>query len=257
MSLIKIILYQPIISLLIFFYNSLGSLGWSIILSIIVIRLILFPVTLPSLKATLKMQQLAPALGKLKKKYKNNKQKLASAQMELYKTHKINPAAGCLPQIVQIAIIFVLYQVFRDILLNSDPAAVIEKINGAVYSFLRLPADTVLSSRFLYLDLTKPDLIKIMGRSVPGPFLIASVVAQYLAARLMMPGLKKQEKVAKKTETPSDDMSSMMQKQSMYIFPFMTLIFGFNFPSGLIISWTTLSLVNLAQQYWLKKGGKK
>ena len=66
-----------------------------------------------------------------------------------------------------------------------------------------------------------------------------------------------QEKVAKKTETSTDDMSSMMQKRSMYIFPFMTLLFGFNFPSGLIISWTTLSLVNLAQQYWLKKGGKK
>ncbi len=232
-------------------------MGWSIVLSIVVIKLILFPVTLPSLRATGKMQELAPALEKLKKKYKNNKQKLASAQMELYKTHKINPAAGCLPQIIQMVIIIVLYQVFRNVLLNSDPAAVIEEINSNVYPFLRLPVDTILSSKFLYLDLTKPDLVKIAGRSVPGPFLIVSVASQYLAARLMMPSLKKQEKVAKKTESPTDDMSSMMQKQAMYIFPFMTLLFGFSFPSGLIVSWTTLSLLSLVQQYWLKKGGKK
>ncbi len=257
MSLLKVLLYQPIISLLILFYNYLGNMGWSIALSIIAIKLVLLPFTLPSLKATSKMQELAPALAKLKKKYGSNKQKLASAQMELYKTHKINPAAGCLPQIIQIVIIFVLYQVFRDVLLNPDPAQVIEKINSAVYPFLRLPADTILSSKFLYLDLTKPDLIKIAGRSVPGPFLLLSVISQYLAARLMMPQVKKEAKIAKKTETPTDDMASMMQKQSLYIFPFMTLLFGFNFPSGLIISWTTLSLTSLLQQWWLKKGVKK
>ncbi|MBL7078260.1 YidC/Oxa1 family membrane protein insertase [Candidatus Shapirobacteria bacterium] len=256
MSLGKILLYQPIISLLIFFYRVLGNLGWSIILSIVLIRLILLPISSPSLKATMKMQKLAPALAKLKKKYANDKQKLAKAQMDLYKTHKINPAAGCLPQIFQIVIIFVLYRVFNDILLTPDSAQVIEKINSAVYSFLRLPSETVLSSRFLYLDLTKPDLIKIAGRSIPGPFLLLSVAAQYLTARLMMPKVKKEAKMAKKTETPTDDMASMMQKQSLYIFPFMTLLFGFNFPSGLIVSWTTLSLVNLGQQWWLKKGEK-
>ncbi|MFH1602208.1 MAG: YidC/Oxa1 family membrane protein insertase [Candidatus Shapirobacteria bacterium] len=249
----QILLYQPIISLLILFYHLLGNLGLSIVAATLLIRVILLPLSLPGMKAAFKMQQLSPQLAKLKKKYGQNKQKLAKAQMELYRSQKINPAAGCLPQILQIVILITLYRVFNDVLLSADPATVIEKINGAVYSFLRLPESTVLSSRFLYLNLTKPDLVKLFNFSIPGPFLLLSVASQYLAAKLMLPVVKKEEKVAQKTESTADDLSAMMQKQSLYIFPFMTLFLGYSFPSGLIVYWTTFSLFNLAQQWILKK----
>ncbi len=110
--------------------------------------------------------------------------------------------------------------------------------------------------RFWYLDLGKPDLFKIGGKNFPGFFLLLSVAAQYLAAKLTLPAVKKEEKIAKKTETAADDFSSMMQKQSLYAFPLMTFIFGFSFPSGLIIYWAVFSLFNLVQQWLLKKKTK-
>jgi len=253
MSIGRILLYQPLISLLIFFYRYLGNLGLSIVVLTILIRVVLLPLAMPGMKSALKMQELAPQLGKLKKKHGKNKQKLAAAQMALYKTHKINPAAGCLPQIIQMVILITLYRVFNNLLLAGDPAGVIEKVNSAVYAFLRLSPETVISTKFLYLDLAKPDLIQIMGKSLPGPFLLLAVASQYLAARLMMPVVRKGEKVAAKTASSSDDFGVMMQKQSLYVFPFMTLLFGFSFPSGLIVYWTVFSLFNLGQQWWLKK----
>lgn len=247
------LLYQPIISALIFFYRLSGNLGLAIIILTVVIRLLLLPLTLPGMQAATKIQLLAPQLEKLKKKYAKNKQKLAQAQMALYRQHKINPAAGCLPQIIQIVILITLYRVFSDILIRTEPGEVIATINAIVYPFLRLPVDAVLNNRFFYLDLAKPDLIPLAGKSFPGFFLWLAVITQFLAAKITLPAVKKGEKVVKKTPQKSDDFSMMMQKQSLYMFPMMTLFLGFNFPSGLVIYWAVFSLINLAQQWLLRK----
>jgi len=246
-------LYRPLISLLALFYRASGNLGIAIIILTLVIRLLLLPLTLPGMKAALKLQQLAPQLEKLKKKYAHDKQKLAQAQMSFYRQHQINPAAGCLPQIVQILVLITLYRVFSDILMKTDPAGIVAKMNALVYPFLRLPENTLVSRHFLYLDLAKPDLIFIQGKGIPGFFLCLAVVAQYLAAKLTLPTVEQEAKLAKKTVSASDDFSAMMQKQSLYLFPLMTFLFGFSFPSGLVLYWSIFSLFNLGQQWWLKK----
>jgi YidC/Oxa1 family membrane protein insertase len=209
-----------------------------------IVRLILIPLTTPQLESAKKMQDLAPELEKLKSKFKDDKQKLAQAQMELYKKHGINPAAGCLPQIIQMIILITLYQAF-NLVIKPDG---IKAINDILYSFNRLSASS-FNFNFLYLNLDKPDLIALNNTlKIPGLFVILATVFQFLSSKLMMPALKKEEQITAKTETKQDDMSVAMQKNMMYMFPAMTLIFGYTMPSGVMLYWFIFSLFSFIQQ---------
>jgi len=153
----ELFLYQPLINGLILFYKILfGNLGLAIIGLTLVIRLALLPLTRPALEMAKKMKELAPKLEKLKKKHKNDKQAFAKAQMELYRQNGANPAAGCLPQIIQLLVLIALFQAFRQVL-GANGGEAIGKINDVLYSFLKLPADATLNLKFLHLDLSKPD----------------------------------------------------------------------------------------------------
>lgn len=258
MNLWHLFLYQPLVNGLIGLYSFFGNLGWAIIGLTLVIRFFLLPLTLPSLKAAQKMKELAPKLEKLKKKYQGGKQRLAQAQMDLYRSAGVKPMAGLLPQIVQLLILIALFQAFQRVL---GAEGGIEKLNQVLYSPLKLARETSLNLKFLYLDLTKPDKLKLFGRSFPGIFLIFSALAQFWSAKIMIPTAKKQEKLADKTPEKKDDLAAAMQTQSLYIFPIMTLLIGLTFPSGLVLYWLVFSLFNLIQQmiinYQNQKHGKK
>lgn len=257
------LLYQPLVNALVFFNQLFGNFGVAVIVLTILIRLMLVPLVLPSLKAANKMKAIAPALAKLKKKYQGNKQKLAQAQMELYKKHGVNPAAGCLPQIVQLVVLIALYQAFNQVLkVNGET---ISKLNEILYSFLKLPADAVINTRFWYLDLTKPDVFRPadLPFPLPGVFLLLAALIQLISSKMMQPAVAASQKLAKKTETKEDDLATAMQSQMLYLFPLMTILIGFSFPSALVLYWFIFSLSTAVQQYlvngwgglepWLKK----
>jgi YidC/Oxa1 family membrane protein insertase len=254
----NLILYQPLLNGLILLYRLIGNLGWAIIGLTVVIRVLLIPLTVPSMKATKKMQALAPDLDRLKKKYKDDKQGLAKAQMELYRQHGANPAAGCLPQIIQLLVLIALYQAFRQVLV-ADGVEVIQKINEFLYPQLHLPIEAKINLHFLYLDLSKADVfhLPISGQNLPLPgfFLIAAALTQFLSSKMMVPATKIAEKVAEKTEEKADDMATAMQTQMLYLFPLMTILIGFTFPSGLILYWFIFSLFTMIQQYFIAGPG--
>lgn len=254
----QILLYQPILNALIFLYKVLFSnLGLAIVALTVIIRFALAPIMTGQLKSAKKMQELAPELEKLKAKFKDDKQKLAQAQMELYKQNGVNPASGCLPQIVQLIILISLYQAF-NLVIKPDGIKVVEKINESLYAFNQLATTSSLNLNFLYLDLSKPDLIHIPNFvAIPGVFVILATVFQFLSSKLMVPVVKKEEKAALKTETKSDDMATSMQKQMLYMFPLMTLIFGYTMPSGVMLYWLIFSLFSLIQQLIINKSGAK
>ena len=101
------IVVWPIINLLVAFYKLFeflhipGPLGFAIILLTISIRLLLYPLMQTQLKSAKKMASLKPHLDAINIKHKGDKAKLSQAQMDLYKQHGINPAAGCLPLLLQ------------------------------------------------------------------------------------------------------------------------------------------------------------
>jgi len=255
MNLWQIFLDQPILNALILLYRLLFfNLGLAIIGLTALVRLFLIPLTTPQLKSAQTMQAVNPELEKLKKKYKDDKQKLMQAQMELYKKHGINPAAGCLPQILQFVILISLYRSFSQVI-KPDGASVIDNINKSLYPFVRLPEESHLNLNFLYLNLSKPDLIHIPGFfALPGIFVILATVFQFLSSKLMIPVVKVGEKEAKATEEKTDDMAVSMQKQMLYLFPVMTLLFGYTLPSGVILYWFVFSLFSYLQQLMINKG---
>src|SRR3990167_419209 len=104
----------PVVNLLVALYQGLqsahipGALGFSIMTLTILVRFLVWPFMGSQIKATKKMSDLRPHLDELKKKHKDDKQALASAQMALYKEHGVNPAGGCLPALIQIQIFIAL-----------------------------------------------------------------------------------------------------------------------------------------------------
>lgn len=254
-----LLLYQPLVNALIFFYQLLFSnLGLAIIALTVLIRALLIPLTAPSMKAAKKMRELAPDIERLKKKHGKDKQAFTKAQMDLYKQHGANPAAGCLPQIVQLIILIALFQAFRQVLFVNGET--ISRLNEILYSSLRLSPEEVINSRFFYLDLTKPDIFPLpegfLGGilpGIPGFFLLGAAAVQFLSSKLMMPQAKKAQEEAKKTPGAADDMATTMQTQMVYLFPLMTIFIGFSFPSGLVLYWLVFSAFTAGQQYLVNK----
>jgi len=246
MNLWQLLLYQPLVNALIALYHWLGNLGWAIIALTLIIRLLLFPLTWPALKAAEKMRALAPKLRKLKKKYGQNKEKLVQAQMELYRQAGVKPWLSFLPQIAQIVVLIALFQAFRNVLGGNGS---LTKLNQLLYPPFQLSAEEKIDLHFWYLDLSQPDLIRWQDQVIlPGLFLLLAALTQFLSARLMLPLAQKQQRLASKTTTPTDDFISLMQTQSLYLFPLMTVLIGLSFPSGLVLYWFAFSLFNLGQQ---------
>jgi YidC/Oxa1 family membrane protein insertase len=260
----NLLLTQPLLNLLIGLDRLTGNLGLSIIVLTIGLRLALTPLILPGLKLNKKIQELAPEMAKLKEKFKNDKQGLVTAQAQLYKDHGANPASGCLPQIIQLLILIALFSVFNTIL-RSDGNGLAGKLNPSLYSFNQLASDFKVDTNFLYLNLTKPDTFKIPGIpfALPGIFLILSALTQLLNSKMMTPVVSAEKKIAEKSSANTDDAMVDAQQQMLYMFPLMTLLIGYQFPSGLVLYWLVFSISSIIQQYnisgwgsaqsWLKR----
>ncbi len=104
----------PILKLLLLFHSFVRNWGVAIILMTIVVKLLLNPLTLKSLRQMKEMQKLQPRLKELKEKYPNDKQRLNMETMQLFKSHKVNPLGGCLPMLVQMPIYIALYKVLYN-----------------------------------------------------------------------------------------------------------------------------------------------
>jgi len=219
---------------LLFFYGVFGgNLGLSIIAITVIIKTLLLPLIVPSIQSAKKMQDLKPEIDKLKKKH-TDKAAFQQAQIALYKEKGINPAAGCLPQIIQILILISLYQVFIYFLKQSS-------VNGIT-----------LNPYFLYLDLTKPD------RSYVLPILAGA--SQLVFSLMMQSGIVSEvknpkKKADKQKEEDKLEMASSMQQQMVYMMPLMTVIISLNFQSGLVLYWVVSTLFSLIQQYFFSGWG--
>lgn len=253
MNLFNTILVQPLANGLILFYNLLGdNLGLAVIAFTIFLRLILHPLTKPYMESMKKMREYAPQLEKLKKKYKNDPVKLAQAQSDFYKSKGINPGAGCLPYLLQIVVLIAFFNMFNKVLNDGGNPA--EKFNLLLYEPLKFAENEIVNTKFLYLDLTKPDIINVdfLPFAIPGPMVILSAVTQFVSAKLMSPYTKVEEKVAQKTKEKTDDMQVAIQQSMIYTFPLFTLFIGMRFASALAIYWLVFSVSQAIQQYSTK-----
>lgn len=255
------ILVWPILNVLIALYKLFeflhipGPLGFAVIGLTIIIRLILYPLMAAQLRSAKKMAKIKPHMDALAVKHKGDKAALQQAQLALYKEHGVNPAAGCLPLLIQMPVLIALYNVFYQVLNNGNLSKIVDEINQIVY----VPAFkiTTLDLNFFGANLAiKPAQFQTYGYLL---LLVPLVTAalQWWQTKLMMntaPVPPPADKaLAKPGEKPKEDMAADMQKQMAIITPIMFGYFAYQFPLGLALYWNVFGLFGIMQQIAINK----
>lgn len=216
-------LTKPFFYFLDFIQGIVGNFGVAILVATVVIKLIFFPLANSSYKAMSKMKALQPEMQRLREQYPDDRQRMSQELMELYKREKVNPAAGCLPILIQIPVFFALYKVlFVNIEMRHAP------FFGWIQD-LSAPDPTSVFNLFGLLPYDAPTFL------VLGIWPILMGLTMYLQQKL--------------NPAPADPMQ---QK----IFMFLPIIFTFflaSFPAGLVIYWTWNNLLSIAQQWVIMK----
>lgn len=231
-ALIHTILYQPLYNLLIFLAWLVPghSIGWAIIIITVIIRLILLPSSLKAAHAQARIQALQPKVNQLRKRHKGNSMEMNKAIMALYKEEGVSQFGACLPLLIQLPILIILYQVFQRGL-NAGSLS-------DLYSFV--PQIDAVNTGFYGLDLTKPNLWLLP---------ILAGVTQFVLSKMTMP----------KTDpnAPNDDPAQMMSKQMLYIFPIINVFFARIVPSALSLYWVITTVISIFQQWYVNENIKK
>ena len=219
-------LTKPFLYILIFFKNISGNFGVSIILLTLLIKLVFFPLANKSYVAMQKMKELQPQLIRIKEMYKNDKVKLNQEMMALYKREKVNPAAGCLPILIQIPVFFALYKILFVSL---------EMRHAPFYLWIN--------------DLSVADptsILNLFGLLPYDPNFLPKIINIGIWPLIMGGTMWLQQKL---NPQPTDPMQAK-------IFMFLPIFFTFilaPFPSGLVIYWTANNVLSMGQQILIKK----
>ncbi len=225
------LLVQPIFNLLVFLYEVIpgGDMGFAIIVLTILIKLALWPFMNSSLKSQKALQSLQPKVEEIKAKYKDDKEGLAKAMMELYQNEKVNPLSSCLPLLIQFPILIALYRV---LLQGFDPQAL-----NQLYSFVPNPGE--INKLFLgFLDLS---VASIWLAVIAGVF-------QFFQTR-MLTGKRPPKAVQGSPGAQDESMLAAMNKSMTYFMPIVTVVIGASLPGGLTLYWVTVTIVSIIQQF--------
>jgi YidC/Oxa1 family membrane protein insertase len=226
------LIVNPFITVLLFLYRMLGgNVVLAIVVFTILVRLVTYPLTLKQQRSTKAMQELQPELKKLQEKFKNDREKMAAAQWELYREYGVNPLAGCLPLVIQFPILIGLYRAIVATL-AATPLQLLD-LSGRVWVqdlFRQVP----LHNRFLWLNLAVPDPLYIL------PILV--VVTTWLSQKLVMPSTP-----SARSGDKSSDQAAQLSRQMMLIMPLMFGFFSLSFASGLSIYFIASNLIGIGQ----------
>ena len=210
--------------------DYLGNFGLAILAITVIVKLVFFPLANKSYKSMAKMRNLGPEIKKLRERDGDDRQKLNQEMMNLYKKEKVNPAAGCLPILVQIPVFFALYKVlFVSIEMRQTP------FFGWIKD-LSVADPTSMFNLFGLLPYSTSMLPDFLNLGV-WPLLMG--VTMFLQQRL--------------NPTPPDPIQAK-------IFAWMPVAFTFllaTFPAGLVIYWTWNNLLSICQQWLIMNGMKK
>ncbi len=235
------IFFQPILNLLVWLYVTIPGqdIGIAIILLTIVIKIVLYPLTHLQIKQQRAMQNIQPKIEEIRARLKDDKEKQASELMALYQKEKVNPAASCLPLLVQLPVFIALYHALRVGLASQSL--------NELYPFV--PNPQTIQTMFLGLfDLTKPNYVLAVAAALV-QFWQTKMILKPPAATITPPP----PEVAKSEGAQDESMTAIMNKQMTYMMPIMTGVIGFSLPGGLTLYWLVMSLLTVAQQYFVMR----
>ncbi len=215
------IVEEPIFTYLDWLFRMVGNFGVAIILLTLTIRLLMFPIAQRQFASMASMRAIQPKLKALQERYKDDKPRLQQEMMQLYKTEKVNPVAGCLPTLIQIPIFYALYKVLLlTIEMRHQPFV------GWIKD-LSAPDPATILNLFGYLDFTPPHFLAI------GIVPVLLGISMYFQFKL--------------NPAPMDDM----QKQVFGLMPWVLMFIMAPFAVGLQVYWITSNILTIAQQQLL------
>lgn len=254
-------------------YAVIPNYGLAIILLTLVVRIVLLPLTIRQTRSMREMQMIQPEVKRIQAKYKGNRQKMNEEMMALYKEHGVNPLGGCLPLLLQMPVFIALFNVLRQPLAymgyeasNGNGFAPLRGLEG----IMRTVQDSSLAhglaevpdkvNSFLYvmrLDCTATAVLPfgdVMNPAGPPSACDKGFVTAipYLLLIALM-GLstmysQKQLMASRPPTAGATDAAAQQQQLMMKIMPLMFVVFGFGFPAGLTLYWTTSNLWTIVQQ---------
>ncbi|MBY6057177.1 membrane protein insertase YidC [Leisingera daeponensis] len=207
----------------------IGNMGWAIIGLTVVIKILVFPLAYKSYASMAKMKELQPEMEKLKERAGDDRQKMQKEMMELYKKEKVNPAAGCLPILIQIPIFFSLYKViFVTLELRHAPFF-------GPFQDLSAPDPTSIMNLFGLLPFDAPAPESVLALVFIGILPILLGISMWLQQKL--------------NPAPTDPTQQMIFAWMPWVFMFML---G-GFASGLVVYWIANNTITFTQQYLIMR----
>ena len=218
--------------------------GLSIVILVMIIRLCLVPLFVKQVHAQRKMAQHAPQLQELRKKYKNDKQRLNEETMKYYKENGVNPLAGCLPMIPQMIVFFSLFSVLRFIA-DWKPGAKLQ------YGFTVPVVVSAQKATIFGVHLGDKLLFQPAGMHLSWQQdLVILITVAISATTTFMTVRQSAKRGLMQTNVDPDNPMAQSQKYMQYIIPFFSLT-GLYWQYGLVLYWVTTNLWTLGQQFFM------
>lgn len=281
------VFFLPLFNLLIALYHLIFSdFALAIIIFTIVIRTVLAPLFVKQIQSQREAQRMAPLIREVQRKHKGNRQKIAEETQLLYREHGVNPAAGCLPLLIQLPLLFALYQALirasNVVTLTAEQVAsdgfaalqqalpgittvagTTTQFNAPISGACDLPAFSGEFSQFLPLNCQLIDPLQLtqpVQTSVSWLFgldlakidhvFALSIGGFALSGLAILAAILQFVQVRMTSPKPNaDDPTSQTTNTMTYLFPLLTIWWGGLFPSGLILYWVVYTAYLIVQQY--------
>ena len=212
---------RPIFDLLNWLFRVTGNFGVAIICLTLIVRTLMYPIADRQFRSMAAMRRIAPKMKALQERWKDDKPRQQQEILKLYKDEKANPAAGCLPILLQIPVFYALYKVLMvSVEMRHQPFALWIKDLSA-------PDPLTPVNLFGYLDFTPPGFLAL------GVLPILLGVTMWLQFKLNPP--------------PADPV----QQQIFSIMPWVLMFVMAPFAAGLQLYWVINNILTIAQQKWL------
>ena len=222
--------FDPLYNVLVILFKALpwADAGIIVILLTVLVRLIIFPLSRKAVLTQVKMAEIGPDLAKIKEKYKDKAEEQARLTLALYREKKVNPFSGILVIIIQIPIIFALYQIFLHF----------PEVNSALlYPFVAAPDH--INTIFL-------GLVDITAKNAIIAFLAA--VSTFFQFRISMQG-----QVSPTGNSFGNNLARSMQTQMKYFFPVIVFFISYNISGAIALYWFTTNLFSIVQELFVRK----
>jgi YidC/Oxa1 family membrane protein insertase len=212
---------RPIFDLLTWLFHATGNFGLAIICLTIIVRLLMFPIAQKQFKSMAAMRKVQPKMKAIQERFKNDRQKQQQEMLKLYQEEKINPAAGCLPILLQIPVFYALYKVLMvSVEMRHQPFILWIKDLSA-------PDPLTPVNLFGLLNFTPPGFLHI------GVLAILLGVTQWLSFKL------------------NPQQMDPTQQQVFALMPWVMMFILSPFAAGLLLYWVTNNILTVLQQWWL------